>query len=105
MAVNLFLLWLPIRNTYRFFFKDRDISRHGGWTVYRAIAFIVAFMLGIAGGACLIALLHWGLYLVTAAYLIFLVTVALNAWAIMLGVGQTEQAPKRTEARPKVRTR
>ena len=36
----------------------------------------------------------WGMYLATASYVTLLVSVALNAWAIMLGVGQAEEGAK-----------
>jgi hypothetical protein len=90
---NLFGLLVNVKNTYQIL-KNRDISLRGGMTLYRAATFMAGFLLGIAGGACLIAGLFAGLYLVTASYVTLLVGVALNAWAIMLGVGQTEQTDK-----------
>jgi hypothetical protein len=55
-------------------------------------------LLCIAGGACLIEGLNWGLYLVTASYVALLAIVAMNAWSIMLGIGQDE---KQAKAKPK----
>ena len=63
-------------------------------SVFRSVAFVMCDLLGIIGGACLIAMLTWGLYVVTAAFLTLFVSVAQNAWAIMLGVGQMEKAEK-----------
>ena len=60
----------------------------------RSVAFVVSDLLGIIGGACLIAVLTWGLYVVTVGFLILFVSVAQNAWAIMLGIGQMEKAEK-----------
>jgi hypothetical protein len=37
---------------------------------------------------------NWGLYLMTASYVIFLGSVILNAWKMLLGVGQTEKMTK-----------
>ena len=51
-------------------------------------------MLGVAGGASLIESLNWGLYLVTASYVALLAVVAMNAWSIMLGIGQDEKQAK-----------
>lgn len=35
---------------------------------------------------------HGGLYVITASYLLFLVSITMNAWAIMLGVGEQKAA-------------
>jgi hypothetical protein len=96
-AVNLFGLWLNGRNIYRLLY-DPEISKRGGMKLYRALTFTFGFLLGIAGGVCLIKGLVWGSYLVTASYLTLLVFVALNAWAIMLGVGQAEEKGKANRA-------
>jgi hypothetical protein len=98
IALNLFGLWLPVRNVYRFPRKDRVVTRSGGWTYYRVVAFIAAFLLGLAGGAWLLAGVSAGLYLLTISYLTFLVTVALNGWSIMLGIGQAETMMKSKRA-------
>jgi hypothetical protein len=90
---NLFGLSVNVKNTYRIL-KNRDISLRGGMVLYRAATFMAGFLLGIAGGACLFAGLIAGLYLVTVSYLTLLIGVALNAWAIMLGVGQTAETDK-----------
>ncbi len=90
VAVNVFGLWFPLRNIYSFFYKNRKISSGGGWTVYRAIRYSVAFLFGIAGGATALSSWTWSMFLVTASYVILLIAVVLNAWAIMMGVGQLE---------------
>ena len=90
-AINLFGLGLAFSNAYRFLYKTRDDSKRGGMTLYRSITFNTGFMLGIAGGVCLIKQSNWGMYLVTASYATFLVSVTLNAWSIMLGVGRGVQ--------------
>jgi|SRR5665213_4133176 len=92
-VINLFGLTVNARNTYRIL-KNRDASKLGGMTLYRAFSFMFGFLLGVAGGACLFAGINWGMYLVTASYIILLVGVALNAWAIMLGVGETQETEK-----------
>jgi len=93
IAANLFGLVVNARNTVRFF-KNRAVSVRGGMALYRAATFMLGFLGGIAGGASLIAGSIVGLYLVTTSYVTLLVGVALNAWAIMLGVGQTEKPAK-----------
>jgi hypothetical protein len=88
-VVNLLGLWLPLNFVY-IFFKDRERFQHGRRAPTAPI-FIVCFLLGIAGSAALIANANWGLYLISVSYLTILIAVALNAWTIMLGVGQTEK--------------
>jgi len=90
IAINLFGLWLPLRNTYTYF-TNREGYRQAGWSIYRAIVFFIVFLLGIlAGVVILIGHLNWGIYLLAASCVILVVTVVLNAWSIMLGVGQLE---------------
>jgi hypothetical protein len=93
VAINIFGLWHPLRNTYNFFYKNK-IGGRGGWVISRAIRYFVAFLLGIAGGVEIIELSNWGIYLVTASYVTLLVTVVLNAWLIMMGVGEAEKTTK-----------
>jgi hypothetical protein len=94
VAINCLGLWLPLNNIYNFFYKNKEISRSGGWSISRAMRYILAFLFGLAGGAALIGHTNWGMYLVTASYVTLLITVVLNAWAIMLGVGQMEKTTK-----------
>lgn len=90
IAVNLFGLSFPTRNTYKFFYKNREMAGSAGWAFSRAVRYFVSFLLGIAGGICVIGQSNWGLYIVTASYFLLLASVILNAWAIMLGVGRTK---------------
>lgn len=92
VAICIFLLLFHFRNAYKFSYKKRD--RQYRFSPYAAARFIVSDLLGIAGGLCLLEQSNWGLYLVTASYFIFITSVTLNAWAIMLGVGQTEKIIK-----------
>jgi hypothetical protein len=101
-AINLFGWSFPVRNSYRYYYKERELGKRGGMALYRAAIFHGAYLLGVAGGVCLINLSNWGLYLVTASYVTLLASVSLNAWSIMLGVGQDEMTAK---ARPKRRAR
>ena len=102
ILLNLFGWSFPIRNSYRLHYKDRDLSKRGGLSPYRAAAFHGSFLLGIAGGIWLAADSRWGMYLTTASYVALLVIVAMNAWSIMLGIGQDENLAKE---RPKKRAR
>jgi hypothetical protein len=72
-----------------------DVSKRGGMALYRATTFMLGFLLGLAGAVYLIAGSILGMYLVTASYVTLLVGVALNAWSIMLGVGQAEASEKK----------
>ena len=94
VAANLCGLWLPLSFTYKVFIKSRDTGRQGGYSIYRAMNYIAGYLVGIAGGAALIEQSNWGLYLVTVAYVNFLVGAIWNAWAIMLGVGATAKRRK-----------
>jgi hypothetical protein len=103
-AVNLFGLSVNARNTYRIL-QNRNVSKRGGMTLYRAFTFMLGFLLGVAGGACLFGHIHSGLYLVTASYIMLLVAVALNAWSIMLGVGEKDETTKAKSTRGTKRRR
>jgi hypothetical protein len=89
--VNLAGLSLPFSNAYRYFYRNTDIGRHGGLMIYRAVAYGASYLVGLAGAITLIEGFDWGMYLVTASYATLLVAVVLGAWAIMLGVGQSEK--------------
>ena len=93
VAVNLFGLWFPLKHAFCFLRSSNKIS-HGrsGWAISRAIRYIVAFLLGITGGAALIGQMNWGIYLVTASSVSLLVLVVLNAYSIMVGGDQMEIA-------------
>jgi hypothetical protein len=90
IAINLFGLSFPTRNTYRFFYKNKEMAGSAGWIIARAIRYFVGFLVGVAGGICLIEQSNWSLYIVTASYFLLLASVILNAWAIMLGVGRSK---------------
>jgi len=91
-AVNLFGWSFPIRNTSRYYYRQRDLGKRGGLSPYRAAAFHGSFLPGIAG--VLAAGVSWGMYLVTMSCVALLVIVAMNAWSIMLGIGLDELATK-----------
>ena len=93
-VLNLFGWSFPVRNSYRYFFMHRELSKRGGMTVSRAAIFHGDFLLGIGGGGCLIGGSNWGMYLITASYVALLASVSMNAWSIMLGVGQDEKPVK-----------
>jgi hypothetical protein len=94
VIINLFGLRLPLTNIYRFLYKNKEMGKSGGFTIPRALTYAGAYLLGIAGGTILIEQSYWGLYLVTVSYFALLITVVMNSWAIMLGVGQTEKTTK-----------
>jgi len=89
-AVNMLGLWIPVTFTYRMLVKARAEARRGGWGVHRAAAYIMCYLLGAAGGLILVQSVN-GLYVITASYILILVTVVLNAWRIMLGLSQPQK--------------
>jgi hypothetical protein len=92
-ALNGLGLLLPLSGMYNVY-KNRSFAHRGGFSPYRIAIFIMGFLLGVAGGASLIANHNYGLYLITASYLMLLVSVALNAWLIMQGIEQPEKKRK-----------
>jgi hypothetical protein len=93
IVLNGYGSYVSIRNI-SFIFRHRNTAMRSGFMLQRAIVFNTSFPVAIAGGISLIAGRNWGAYLITASYLAILVSVALNAWAIMLGVGESERRPK-----------
>jgi modulator of FtsH protease len=61
----------------------------------RAAAVALSNVLGVAGAVSLVAETGGGMYVITAAYLIFFCIIISSAWALMTGVYQAERAPKR----------
>ena len=61
----------------------------------RTMTYCAAYLLGIAGSITLFENPQWGMYLVTASFITLLVAVVLGAWAVVLGIGQTEEAENR----------
>ena len=93
-AINLFCLQFPLSFAYKYFYKDHEMGKRGGWSRYRSVTYIAGYLLGIAGGVILMRRSIEGLYLVTASCGVLLISVVSNAWSIMLGVGLTEKTTK-----------
>jgi hypothetical protein len=98
ISVNLFGLWFPFKNFHTYFTNKKNYLS-GGLSIYRGLVFIVVFLLGLAGGTALINHLYWGIYPVATSCAILLVTIVLNAWSIMVGVGQTEKRTRKRTSR------
>jgi hypothetical protein len=96
IVANLAILWIPIKNTYLYAYKNRDVGRRGGWAIWRGVAYLLSLAIGLAGAALAFPSPNVGLYLLTASYAALLVIVALNSWSILLGIGQM-QRPENTE--------
>jgi hypothetical protein len=94
IALNLLGWWFPIMNSYRFLYRERDLSRRGGMIVLRALAFHACFLLGLAGAVAVATGAAWGLNLISVSYMSVLAAVAMNGWSIMLGVGMSEASAK-----------
>src|SRR5262245_59798647 len=73
LALNLVVLWFPVRTTYTFLYRPRDDIHRGGMKMSRAIPFTVAYLLGVAGGIAPIQSTRWGMYIVTVSYTTLLV--------------------------------
>src|SRR3974390_304550 len=80
---------LPLSNFFNLY-KRQSFTSRGGFSVYRSATFITGFLLGVGGGVLLVVQWNLGLYVITASYLTLLVSVSMNAWLIMLGVGQAK---------------
>jgi hypothetical protein len=94
VVINLFGLCFPFSNAYRQLYKNKEMSISGGLRIYRSIIYFMAFLLGVFGGAGPIQLSNWSMYQVTASYFTILAMVVLNAWALMLGVAESETTTK-----------
>ena len=100
--LNVVGLAIPLRNIL-VIMADWRAAQRAGFALHRSLIFVSEFASGIAGGVVLALGSNWGLYLVTASYVALLVSVTLNAWAIMVGIGLTEKSEKRSAGRPKKR--
>jgi len=98
-AANLMMFLIAIRIVYRFLYRRREIGRRGGFSDHRSATFLAAFLTGAVGGMLLFRHSFIGLYVVTAANVVVLVTVALNAWSIMQGIGQDDRAAQQRSAK------
>jgi hypothetical protein len=85
---------IPLRNIFTIMADWRG-SHRAGFAFHRSLIFVFEFTSGVAGGAILALGSQWGMYLVTASYIALVVSVTLNAWAIMVGVGQAEMISRR----------
>jgi len=86
--LNALGLSLPLSNVYSFAYRNKAAAVPGGWAIGRALRYIVAFAVGMLGGAAIAVGSGWGIYLVTAGHVLLLVAVIDNAWSIMVGVGR-----------------
>jgi len=94
LLISLFLLQLHLRIIYKFYLRNRALGERGGFQIGNATRFVTSRILGVAGGIALIMGFSWGLYLETACYLLFLTSIVMNAWSIMLGVGEEKGATR-----------
>jgi hypothetical protein len=94
LAINLCAMWLPISFTYKAFYSEKSARKQGGFSIFLGIFYPASYLLGIIGGASIINLMNWGMYLVTVACVILLVISIVNAWLMMVGVGLLEKTTK-----------
>lgn len=100
--LNLAGLAIPLRNI-SVILADWRGAHSAGFAIHRSLIFVSAFASGVAGGAILALGSSWGLYLVTASYVALLISVALNAWVIMVGIGEMEKKEQRAAGRTRKR--
>jgi len=103
-VINLLGLQLPLRFIYRAFLKNRKLGASGDYSIYRGMLNVTAYLLGLCGGLLLVERPVWGMYLVTASFIAFLISAVLNAWTIMAVVGQAEK-PAKTKSAAAARNR
>jgi hypothetical protein len=101
--LNLIGLTIPLKNILTIL-ADRRGAYRAGFALHRSLIFVAEFASGAVGGAVLAVGSSRGLYLVTASYVALLVSVALNAWAIMVGIGEIEKKAERPAGRTKKRS-
>ena len=99
VVANLVAMWVPVKNTYLYAYKNPDVGRRGGWAIWRGVAFLFAFLISIAGAGLTLLSPNVGLYLVTVSYAAVLVIVALNSWSLLIGIGNIENTAKARRAR------
>ena len=85
VAINLFGLRLPIGITRRYLRKKIKIN-DPRFPINILGTIAIGYLLGIVGGFGLIEHANWGLYLLTASFVIILVRTVLTAWEIMFGL-------------------
>ena len=95
VVANLLLFLITFSAVYRLLYRSPALGKSAGMSHSRSTAFLIAFLGGAIGGLFVFFNLVIGLYIVTATYFVVLVTVALNAWSIMTGIGQADQVTKR----------
>ena len=96
---NLFLFLMTFKVVFRYVYQRRDLGKRGGYSDYRSATFLLAFLAGAIGGTLLFCHDLRGLYVVTAAYIVVLIAVALNSWSIMRGIGEVDRAAERRAAK------
>lgn len=95
-AILLFLMQMHLRNLYKYRFRNKEMGKVGGFQTNTSYRFIASDFIGVVGGASLLTFSNsnWGMDMITASYVIFLGSIIMNAWNIMLVVGQAEQMTK-----------
>jgi hypothetical protein len=86
IAMNLFGLRLPLIIVRKYFGAPITISERGGFPMSLIVTIVLAYLLGIAGGAAAAANADWALYLVAASCLVKLVRTVLTAWMLAFGM-------------------
>jgi hypothetical protein len=85
IALNLFALHYPVLTVFRM--RRRGVPL----PLVRMSFFALASVLGTAGGFGLIVHYLWSLHLIAVSNMIYFVVTVANAWALMLGVWQTDE--------------
>lgn len=94
VLVSLYALRLPIGVTWYYYHQDKVIRERNPFWTDIIVTIIVAYSLGIVGGAGLIAGANWGLPLVATSCVALVVRTVLTAWALMFGLGPASATAK-----------
>jgi hypothetical protein len=95
VLLNLVMFCVTATLSYHFLVQSPVLGHRGGFSIHRSATFLAVWFAGAAGALLLFWQMFFGLYVVTIAYLVGLVTVSTNAWSIMTGVGRAEIRPRR----------
>jgi hypothetical protein len=84
--VSLYGLRLPIGVTWHLYRQDQAIRGQKPFWIGSVITVVMAYVLGIAGGAALVAGSSWGFALVALSCVVLMVRAVLSSWSLMFGV-------------------
>ena len=85
-VISLYALRLPIGVTWHYYHLDKAVRERNPFWTGVIVTIVIAYAMGIAGGAGLVAGAPWGLAMVATSCVVLLVRTVLTAWALMFGL-------------------